>query len=368
MDRGGRLLACACGLCAAGCGAAPPTALRLSAATEVRVSAIAELGGPRDATVTTITSADQLLDGDEASGEYGDVLLENGLVSVVIADADGSDRSGAIVDLALRPARVDALRAFETEVLGEPVRYGAMKTGVGPRGAAFVEVAGEASGVPVVTRYELFRGVDGVLAHTSFTRPSSVGALPYAVQDRLDMVPEARASCEGTHCALLGAGAGFMIRSLEERGTNVFPTNDGWFLMGVAPSAVPEGVFVYSRWIGALERADSLAIVASLAESDGQALGSVQIGLAPRPWSKARIVEPGKFTLSAISSTLIGTVDLVTTSSLHPGDRVSAKVPTGDWYLAFGNAAYATTPDEIERIHVAGGEVTKVFLEASRSP
>lgn len=124
----------------------------------------------------------------------GDVLLENGVVTVVIAAADGTERGGAMIDAWSEERRIDELRALRVVVGGRRVIARSVRGGVDARTrAAWVDVIGvvEVDGAPVevATRYDVAPGVDGVLVHTSFTPPSS-SALDLTVGDELDGAPD----------------------------------------------------------------------------------------------------------------------------------------------------------------------------------
>lgn len=181
----------------------------------------------------------------------GDVLLENGIVTVVIAGADGTERGGALIDAWSEERRIDELRAARVVVGGRRVVARSVRGGVDAQTrAAWVDVIGvvEVDGTPleVATRYDVAPGVDGVLVHTTFTAPTSP-AIDLAVGDEL----EGSASGEDTVIALDGPPAALVratpdvahaIVALDgpaaivdpQRATHVVPIA----AMGLAPGAL----------------------------------------------------------------------------------------------------------------------------------
>lgn len=316
------------------------------------------------ATVARITSTDELVLGAQANGKIGDWVLENGSLVVVIAAADGSPRSGALVDVARDPRRTDGLSRFETTVLGVPVRYTTLKSGTDDAlGSAFVEVSGTAGDVVVSTRYDVAPDLDAVLVHTSFTRrgPAPEGALDVA--DRLVVTPSDRALCEGAHCATFGAQS-YVVKPLVEDGAVARDEHEGAVVVGLAPATIPEGAYVYSRLVAPLERPDSLALAAALSAADGRQLGEVQIELSPERWSKDRAVAAGTFHFAPAKAG--AAVDLALGGSLRAGDVVTVKVPTGGWSVVFENDGYLTA--EGAHVDVRPGKVASVFVPADRKP
>ncbi|MFO0619120.1 MAG: hypothetical protein U0414_41410 [Polyangiaceae bacterium] len=317
------------------------------------------------ASVTQITSREQLAEGPSATGKVGDWILENGGVVVVIADVDGSARSGTLVDVARNPRRRDAVAAFETRVLGEPVRYTTIKSGTDEAlGSAFVEVSGTAGALVVSTRYDVAPDLDAVLVHTSFTR--AAGASPDGALDVSDRLASdgARAACEGSHCATFAAAQSYVMKPLMDDGAVATAGSDGSVVVGLAPSTVPEGAYVYSRLVAPLERPDSLALAAALSAADGRQLGEVQIELSPERWSKDRAVAPGTFVFTP--SKAGAPVELSLGGALHAGDLVTVKIPAGGWSVAFANDGYWTT--EKAHVDVRPGKMASVFVPAERRP
>lgn len=357
------------------CGARSPyrSTIALPAASEARISAMHIGTAPEaPATVSEITEASRVLDGAAATGEVGDYLLENGAVMVVIARPDGSPRAGTIVDLGRASTRTDALARMETLLAGEPIRYASLRTGTDPSTrAAFVEVVGEAAGLAATTRYELRPGLAAVLVHTSFTRPREIDASAmYAVADRIVGAPGARSRCDADlgpgQCEVMDERDGYVLDALVDEGALEESEHHGAAVVGVDPAAVPEGSYVYSRFLAPLDRPDSLAVATALAVARGEEVGEVEISLAPVPWSRARIVEPGVFWFSRATSSEGAAVALKHPGQLHPGDHVTAQVPAGGWYVEFRNDAYAATPREDARVEVSGGSRAKVKVTARR--
>jgi hypothetical protein len=358
----------------AGCGAPGQygSIIVLPGATERLIAAMhygfAGVGEAKpSASVARITSSDELVEGASATGKIGDFVLENGSIVVVIADADGSARAGTLVDVARDPRRLDGVTAFETTVLGSPVRYTTIKSGTDEvLGSAFVEVSGTAGDIVVSTRYDVAPELDAVLVHTSFTRSvaSALGTLD--VSDRLVVAAgpggaSDRSACEGTHCATFGAQS-YVMKPLIDDGAVARSDGDGAVIVGLDAHAVPEGAYVYSRLVAPLERADSLALAAALSAADGRQLGEVQIELSPERWSKDRTVAPGTFVFTPSKSG--APVELALGGSLHAGDFVTVKVPTGGYSVTFQNDGYVTT--DKAHVDVRPGKIASVFVPAER--
>lgn len=386
MPRGGGRRASTRGLGAVGLGAALAIALSgcgapaqlgsiivLPGATERLIAAMhygyAGVGDAKpSASVARITSADELVEGPSATGKIGDYVLQNGAIVVVIADADGSARAGKLVDVARDPRRVDGVAAFETTVLGAPVRYTTIKSGTDDAlGSAFVEVSGTAGSLVVSTRYDVAPDLDAVLVHTSFTRsaPSVEGTLD--VSDRLSVAHDAgaRSTCEDSHCATFGAQS-YVMKPLLPDGAVVRLDGEDAVVVGLDAHAVPEGAYVYSRLVAPLERGDSLALAAALAAADGRQLGEVQIELSPERWSRDRTIPRGTFVFTPSKSGGAGPIELALGGSLHAGDVVTVKVPTGGYTVTFQNDGYRTT--ERPHVDVRPGKVASVFVPAERRP
>lgn len=321
------------------------------------------------ASVARVTSAEELAEGAAATGKVGDWVLENGSIVVVIADADGSARSGTLVDVARDPRRTDGVARFETTVLGAPVKYTTIKSGTDDAlGSAFVEVSGTAGDLVVSTRYDVAPELDAVLVHTSFTRGALDGAAPAPegaldVSDRLVVGASDRADCEGSHCATFGAQS-YVLKPLMDDGAVARPDGDAAVIVGLGASTVPAGAYVYSRLVAPLERPDSLALAAALSAADGRPLGEVEIELSPERWSKDRSIAPGTFRFTP--SKKGAPVDLALGAEIHAGDRVTVKVPTGGWNVAFENDGYLTT--ERAHVDVRPGKIASVFVPAERKP
>lgn len=351
--------------------AAPAPWRSTIAVPEVASAKIAEM--PRathaaPATAAEITRGAQLLDGDAATGELGDFVLDNGLVVVVVGAIDGSPRGGAIVDLA-GARRTDALASMETRVAGEQVRYDDLHAGVEPTsGAAFIEVVGEVAGAAATTRYELYPGLDAVLIHTAFHRPSTIPEeVKFAVADRLVGGADARATCNPDfgpgQCLLSGAGQSYVLDALHAQGANAGRVGDTSAIVGIEPSSCMPGPRLYTRFLAPLARPDSLAHLAALAVAHGEQVGDLDLTILPRPWSPARIVEPGRFWFAPLRGGL--PVSLETAAPYHPGDRVTARVPEGDWYIWFTNDAYVSSGGEDVHVHVEGGDHARFTVGAT---
>src|SRR5690606_14005824 len=133
----------------------------------------------RPATTRVLTAADRLAPATGERARPGDVLLENGVASFVIAAADGTLRGGALIDARSEELPGDALGALRVHVGGAPVVARSVVCGVdAPTRAAWVDVLGTAETpdgpVEVATRYDVAPGVDGVLVHTTFVVPALV--------------------------------------------------------------------------------------------------------------------------------------------------------------------------------------------------
>lgn len=361
------------------CAASAPwrSTLVVPSATSAKIAQMARAGAESPATVSEVTSGAQLPDGDAANGEFGDFVLDNGVIVVVVGAIDGSPRSGTIVDVA-GARRTDGLLAMETRVAGETAEYTTLHTGVdAATGAAFVEVVGEAGDDAVTTRYEVHPRLEAVMIHTAFRRPKTIPkSVKLAVEDRLvgDGHGDERATCNPDfgpgQCLVPGARQSYVLDALDVQGATGERVSDASVVVGVDPASCMEGPRVYTRLLTPLARADLLAQLAARALARGEPLGEVELTILPEPWSPARILEPGRFWFSRRTPGAFP-VSLEVDTQYHPGDRVIARIPEGDWYVWFTNDAYVSSANEDVNIHVRGGEKSRFTVGATlraRSP
>jgi hypothetical protein len=296
------------------------------------------------AEVRQATSNEDLAAGTGASGKVGDYVLENGSVVAIVAAIDGTDRGGTLVDFARNPSRADDLGGLATSVLGHRVRYTSLKTGTDQAtGAAFVEVSGTSGAIVVSTRYDLAPELDALLVHTSFTRPhpDDAAASGFDVEDSVSLAPGSAAHFEPAagSLAAYGAQASYVVVPLVESdpttppGVDVAtePPSDSSEVIGLRAGRAPEGAFVYSRFVSPLERSDSLALEAALAVASGRETGDVEIEVAPEKWVAGLAIHPGKLVFRAGGRT----AEVDVTQPIRAGDRVTVKVPSGAWDVAF---------------------------------
>ncbi len=322
----------------------------------------------RPADVRRAVYAEQLPVGPKSTGRLGDYVLDNGLVGVVVANVDGTARSGKLVDLARWGEAGDELEGLETRVLGVPVRYETLKTGFDASlGAAYVSVTGSVitrggARATVDTRYDLAPGLDTVLVSTRVkllsasapaddAEPATEEAVPL-IQDRI-AVAGARsplADARGPFLAALGEGAGYALQPAadgELRGeTMVVP----------ASKTPPVGVdFLYSRTLTALERPDSLAAEVAYARTLGEPLGELEVKLDPRGAGASgdlELVSAGDRRLVARALPACGTPR-----------AYRVRVPAGAYGVSFRNGAVASTT---ARADVASERVA--FVEVATRP
>ena len=319
----------------------------------------------RPARVWRIAFAEDQLHGPSASGRIGDYLLENKRVSVVIANVDGGDRGGQIVDMARASGRVDDLGKLETIVSGMRVRYRTITTGNDPQlGTAYVNVVGYAERDPsmeVATRYDIGPELDTVLVHTtirpagrSFVGPIAVGdalvlqggtfARGAASADpgaRNENAPELRFGA--AHAAAFGPTSGYVLKPLVEDAPLVMLPAASRAAIGQAPEAfASEELVLYSRALIALDRPDTLAMATALAEVDGIPTGEVELEIIPHARNTRTSFVGGRFFLDPSGSRAEG-LALEVEPPIHPGDRVLARAPAGRYGPGPARAGPRTT-------------------------
>ncbi len=299
------------------------------------------------AAVRTVAVEEDRLGGDAASGRDGDIRLENQSIAAIVAQI-GGPRGGTLVDLARKAGgHVDELGALEPVVAGAPVRYETLKVGTDDATrAAFALVTGHPDGHPeitVSTRYDVAPELDAVLVHTSITVDHELPG-PIAIGDVLSFQARPRwASARAYGAAFQGSG-GYALKPLVDLASTgdaafVSSSTERSMSLGLAPSAVPSGTFVYSRMVAPLDRPDSLSLASALAAGDGDELGEVDLEIVPEVTRRGGAVPGGVFVF-ADATDATRRLELLYPDALHLADHVTAKVPAGDYRVSFDGAGF----------------------------
>jgi hypothetical protein len=268
---------------------APGAAARLATAWRFGYDGVAPPAGA--ATARVIRAGEPLPPGAGERARPGDVLLENGAVSFVIAAADGTSRGGALVDAWSAERPVDALGALRVLVGGQPLLARSVTLGVdAPTRAAWVDVVGEVAGdegaVEVTTRYDVAPGVEGVLVHTSFVAPpwpltdGAPDAL--AIADVVDEVPgrPSRAlALAGPPAALVvtEGSIAHAVLSLDGPAVTVDPGRRSHGVTAQALGAAPGALVLHSRLFLVAPGAEPVTLEAL----EARALGAASSAGAP---------------------------------------------------------------------------------------
>jgi hypothetical protein len=364
------LAGCAAPLQEGGVDVAPGAGARLLLAMRFGHAAVGE--AVRPAEVRRAVFAQQLPVGPRSTGRLGDYVLDNGRVGVVVANVDGTARSGKLVDLARWGATGDELDALETRVLGKPVRYETLKTGYDAAlGAAYVSVTATVetpagARASVETRYDLAPGLDTVLVSTRVKLSVAPPADADAETDGKGRAPliEDRIALSGSRPALTDVRGPFVAALGESAGYALQPAADGELrgdAMIVPASKTPaEGVdFLYSRTLTALERPDSLAAEVAYARTLGEPLGELEVTVdssSPARTGDLELVAKDDRRLVARAVPACGTPRAY---------RIT--VPVGDYGVSFRNAMVTS---ERARTRVASERVAfvEVATRASTEP
>lgn len=266
-------------------------------------------GIPRPAEVRVAVGAEQIPGGEARSGRVGDWVLDNGVIVAVVARVDGSPRSGRLVDLVHGWEGLDDLRAFDTRVLGQPVRYEVASSGRDEAlGSAYVVVSGEVdlsdAGGPIVaveTRYDVAPALDIVLISTR-VRVTKAAALPDVGLEVDDDAPDERAPEAWTpqhptvedrlrvrdatlhadldlpQVAALGPSSGYALQPLDD----ATPSDAQRGMAFRGGDLAEKGDWVlYSRAVVSLERPDTLSAELAAARAYAEPLGVLEVRLIP---------------------------------------------------------------------------------------
>lgn len=362
---------CAAPLQGGGVDVLPGSAERLMLALRMGLAVPGE-GMPEVAQARRIVSPELLLEGEAPRGKLGDYLIENRRVRVIVADTDGSPRGGTIVDLAVRGVARDAFDGMTTEVFGRRVRYTTIKDGYDEATAsAFVSVTGAPEGLPAVevqTRYDVAPGLESVVAHTTIKALGEVPEGP-VVTDTLAS-DRARFVTQGDGVGLFGlASASFGVKPLlvDPAGTIASDASGGRARIAVDVSGErPLPLYLFSRLIAPLERPDTLALAAGLAQDEPGSITDLDVGLVAERARAAPFV--GAFRVERLDGDR-AVLDLVLPRPVFTGERITARVPAGRYRITF--AGEGTASKRAQAFAVRPGQNARVDLvigDASAAP
>lgn len=310
-----------------------------------------------------------------AGARVGDVVLDNGEVSFVVAAADGTLRGGTLID-AWSTGRPDELGSLRVLASDRPVLALSVRTGTdAPTRTAWVDVVGTVDTptgpLEVVTRYDVAPGVRGVLVHSTLRVPARGEDLALAIGDAI----EPRAGEEvGLVSPALGAPAllaqrgeqgGYAIVGLGAA-TDVDLTRRTQGRLAFSIREAPGELLTFSRFVAVLDRPDSLALRVVQARSAGIGVGELELTGVDVRGLPAPLRARAELILEETSG-LEEPVFLSLPLELAPGGAVIAEVPAGSWTVRLAHAGFEPTAVEVAASRLSRARV-RVTQRSALSP
>jgi hypothetical protein len=297
-------------------------------------------GPARPATATVLGRGQAIPPEAGTTARAGDVLLENGDVSFVIAAADGTDRGGVVV-AAWSKGGTDELGTLRVVVGDAPVLARSVRVGSdAPTRAAWVDVVGTvetASGpLAISTRYDVAPGVEGMLVHSTFVVPEQPIVGAFAVGDAMEAAPPRVVSgtpaAGGAPAALVLSGprAGYAVIAIDAPWAAVDGERREHGLPVASLPSAPGDLVLFSRFVAVLDRPDPLAVLVVQSREAGRGVGEVEV---------QAVDHRGLPTLTAAGTRLVFQDDrpggeevaMTVPRDLAPGETMLAEVPAGRW-------------------------------------
>lgn len=329
-------------------------------------------GPEKPASATVLARLDELPQGVGKNARVGDVLLEGGDVSLVLAGADGTPRAGTLVAAWSAMHPVDELGTVHVVAFDHPVRATSVRPGIdAPTRAAWVDVIGVVDGaagpIEVATRYDVAPGVRGVLIHSTLRMPADATESQLAVGDVVDAGPAPRREApkvNGAPAALVVSGkdAGYALLAVDapwavvdaERGSHGIPS----FAMPTPPGETS----IFSRFLAVLGRPDSLAVSVVQARDVGRGVGDLEVAAVDErgyPTALPRGTELALVETGSRDASLV----LVLPRDLRAGESLVAEAPVGHYAVKLAGAD-ATDASGVE---VEGNRLARVRVRVATS-